>query len=52
MAEILPEKGLSVGTAVNWICVACVALGFPIIDASLGIYACFALFGMVCFLGY
>jgi hypothetical protein len=37
LAELLPEKGLSIAVLVNWISVTISTLGFPILNDAIGI---------------
>lgn len=51
LAEILPEKGISIAVLFNWIATSIVAQVFPKMNSAINIYGCFAVFGGFCFLG-
>lgn len=51
IAEILPEKGVSISVLVNWSCVFIITLTFPTLQANWGIYTGFFIFSITCFIG-
>eukprot|EP01016_Furgasonia_blochmanni_P045503 TRINITY_DN642_c0_g1_i3.p1 TRINITY_DN642_c0_g1~~TRINITY_DN642_c0_g1_i3.p1 ORF type:complete len:543 (+),score=73.47 TRINITY_DN642_c0_g1_i3:74-1702(+) len=52
IGEILPDKGISIAIAVNWLSTLAVAQGFQILsDTAITINGCFIIFGVVCLSG-